>query len=113
MSVEHSATGPAGLLDGLATRMLTRSPYRFTIAERAADRLTACRIRAEVSVEAGWASPEAFPDGMERAEFDDAAVHALGWDAAEPFCTGRLVVPPGPLPTERTCGLVVEPRGRV
>ena len=30
-----------------------------------------------------------------------------------PVCTGRLVFPPGPLPTESACGLVVEPRGRV
>jgi N-acyl-L-homoserine lactone synthetase len=50
---------------------------------------------------------------MERDEFDAVAVHVLGWDADEPVCTGRLVYPPGPLPTEVACGLVVQPRGRV
>jgi GNAT superfamily N-acetyltransferase len=50
---------------------------------------------------------------MERDEFDAAAVHVLGWDGADPICTGRLVFPPGPLPTEVACGLVVEPQGQV
>ena len=50
---------------------------------------------------------------METDAFDAAAVHLLGWDGDEPVCTGRLVFPPGPLPTEVACGLVVEPRGQV
>ena len=44
------------------------------------DRSTAYRIRALASVSAGWARPGDFPDGMERDEFDDVAVHVLGWD---------------------------------
>lgn len=102
-----------GLLDDLAGRILDISPYRFTVAVRPDDGSTAYRIRALASVAAGWARPEDFPDGMERDEFDDVAVHVLGWDGAAPVCTGRLVFPPGPLPTEVACGLVVEPRGRV
>ena len=31
----------------------------------------------------------------------------------EAVCCGRLVLPPGPLPTEAACGLVVEPAGQV
>ena len=106
------ATGP-GLLDGLAGRLLAASPYRFTSAASAEERAAAYRIRATASVEAGWAPPEAFPDGMERDEFDDVATHVLGWDGDAPVCTGRLVLPPGPLPTEVACGLEVAPRGRV
>jgi hypothetical protein len=106
------ASGP-GALDGLAERLLTRSGYRFTVADGPDDRSTAYRIRATVSIEAGWAPPDAFPDGMERDEYDAAAVHILGWDGADPVCTGRLVFPPGPLPTEVACGLPVEPGGQV
>jgi hypothetical protein len=107
-----STVGP-GLLDDLAARVLASYPYRFTVAETADDRRAAYRIRAAVSIEAGWGSPEDFPEGMERDEFDPLAVHVLGWDGAVPFCTGRLVFPPGPLPTEVACGSVVEPRGQV
>jgi hypothetical protein len=28
-------------------------------------------------------------------------------------CSGRIVLPPGPLPTEQACGIVVEPIGQV
>ena len=106
------AVGP-GVLDGLAERLLAESGYRFTVADSEADRSTAFRIRATASIEAGWASPEAFPDGMDHDEFDAAAVHVLGWDGGDAVCTGRLVFPPRPLPTEVTCGLVVQPRGQV
>jgi hypothetical protein len=105
--------GGAGLLDGLAARILAGSPYRFTVATAPAERSLAYRIRAAVMVQAGWAPADAFPDGRESDAFDDVAVHVLGWDGAEPFCTGRLVLPPGPLPTEVASGLVVEPSGRV
>jgi hypothetical protein len=107
------ADSGAGLLDGLAGRLLAASPYRFTVADGPDDRSTAYRIRATVSIEAGWESSEAFPDGMERDACDAAAVHVLGWDGADPICTGRLVLPPGPLPTEVAAGLVVEPQGQV
>jgi hypothetical protein len=101
-----------GLLDDLAARLLAASPYRFALAAGPADRSIAYRIRAEVSVAAGWALPGSLPGGLDRDEFDDAA-HVLGWDGAEPVCTGRLVFPPGPLPTEAACGLVIEPAGQV
>lgn len=106
--------GPvSGLLDDLAARLLAASPYRFTLATGPADRAIAYGIRAEVSVQAGWVPPGSLPGGLDRDEFDDAAAHMLGWRGAEPVCTGRLVFPPGPLPTEAACGLVVEPAGQV
>ena len=84
-----AAEGP-GLLDDLAGRILDSSPYRFTLAVEPHDRSTAYRIRALASVSAGWAQPGDFPDGMERDEFDDVAVHVLGWDGAVPVCTGSV-----------------------
>ena len=106
-------SGSADVLDGLVERILRGSPYRFTTAVGAQQQSAAYRIRAAASVEAGWATPGDFPDGMERDAFDPVAVHVLGWDGDEPICTGRLVFPPGPLPTEEACGLVVEPQGQV
>lgn len=102
-----------GLLDGLVERILSGSAYRFTLAAGPEDLHAAYRIRATASIEAGWASPAAFPEGLERDTFDPVAVHVLGWDGDTPVCTGRLVFPPGPLPTEAACGLVIEPRGAV
>jgi hypothetical protein len=103
----------AGLLDGLADRLLTASPYEFTVASDPADRATAYRIRATAAVEAGWARPDDFPGGLDEDGFDAVAVHVLGWDGGLPMCTGRLVFPPARLPTEVACGAVVPPRGRV
>jgi hypothetical protein len=102
---------PVGILDGLVARVLATYPYRFTLAENSEARATGYRIRAEAAVAAGWASD--FPDGLERDAFDEHAVHVLGWAGAEPVSTGRIVLPPGPLPTESACGIVVAPAGQV
>ncbi|MGZ4507214.1 MAG: hypothetical protein ACXVX0_08170 [Blastococcus sp.] len=113
MSSHPPTPASAGLLDGLVERLLAGSPYRFTTAVDEEERAIAYRIRAGAIVEARWAAADAFPEGMETDAFDPAAVHVLGWDGDQPVCTGRLVFPPGPLPTEVACGLVVEPRGQV
>ncbi|MGZ4639504.1 MAG: hypothetical protein ACXV2J_10665 [Actinomycetes bacterium] len=102
-----------GVLDGLVARVLSAYPYRFTVAATPAERATAYRIRFGAVVAEGWAPAGAFPDGLEHDEYDDAAVHVVGWDGDNPVSAGRLVLPPGPLPTEQSCGLTVEPRGRV
>jgi N-acyl-L-homoserine lactone synthetase len=106
------ASEAVGILDGLVARVLATYPFAFTLAASDAERAIAYRIRAAVVAQSGWAVPP-LPGGIERDEFDDAAVHVVGWDGAEPVCTGRLVLPPAPLPTERACGIVVEPAGRV
>jgi hypothetical protein len=103
-------TEAVGILDGLVARILSTYPYRFTVASADADKAVAFRIRGEVAAAAGWTS---VADGLERDEFDGAAVHVIGWDGPEPVCTGRLVLPPGPLPTEQACRLVVEPARQV
>jgi hypothetical protein len=65
-----------------------------------------------VVVEQGWRRPEELPGGLEQDEYDERAVHVLGWDGDVAMSTGRVVLPPG-LPTEEACGIVVEPPGRV
>ncbi|MGZ4596041.1 MAG: hypothetical protein ACXV3V_03870 [Actinomycetes bacterium] len=102
-----------GVLDGLVARVLSAYPYRFTVAATPAERATAYRIRFGAVLAEGWAPADAFPDGLEHDEYDDAAVHVVGWDGDNPVSAGRLVLPPGPLPTEQSCGLTVEPRARV
>jgi hypothetical protein len=104
------SSGTVGVLDGLVARVLSTYPYRFTLPATDIERATAYRIRA--AVVAGRTN-QTFPDGQERDAFDDAAVHVVGWDGGEPICTGRLVLPRPELPTERVCGITIEPRGAV
>lgn len=103
-------------LDELVAAVVAGSPFRFAVATTAEEREVAFRLRHDAVVAGGWAPP-APPSGddagAERDEYDDAAVHVVGWDGAEPVCTGRLVVPPSPLPTEEACGFRVEPAGQV
>jgi hypothetical protein len=104
--------GAAGILDGLATRVVTTYPYEFSLAATEAERAVAYRIRGEVVVDAGWPL-DGIVDGLERDEFDDTAVQVIGWQDRRPVSTGRLVLPPAALPTEQACGIVVQPAGRV
>jgi hypothetical protein len=104
---------PVGVLDGLVARVLAQYPYRFSVPTEPDDRAVAFRIRHRAVEEQGWSGPAPYPDGLERDEFDERAVQILGWDGEQAICTGRLVLPPGPLPTELAAGLRVEPRGAV
>ena len=100
-------------LDGLARSILARHEYRFTIAGDEASRDVAHRLRYLAVVDRGWRDASAMPDGRERDEYDARAVHVIAWDRETPAATGRIVLPPGPLPTEEVCGIRVEPVGRV
>jgi len=103
----------AAALDRLVARMVTAGPLRFTVAEHDEERDLAYRLRHDAIVSRGWARPEELDDGREHDAFDPTAVHVLGWDGPTAVCAGRLVLPPGPLPTEEACALVVEPQGQV
>jgi hypothetical protein len=103
----------AGILDPLAHRVLARYPYTFTVAVDDAQREVAYRLRYQSVVASGWVAPTSMPDGLEYDEYDADAVHVVGWLDGEPACTGRLVFPPGPLPTEQACGITVAPAGQV
>lgn len=98
-------------LDAMVRRILATSPFTFRLAE-AGERDLAYRLRGDAAVQQGWCAGADLPDGLERDGYDAGALHVLGWDGRTPMSTGRIVLPPG-LPTERACGIVVEPAGRV
>ena len=98
-------------LDALVSRILAASPFVYRVADDH-ERAIAYRLRAEVVLERGWLGAADLPDRLERDEYDERAVHVIGWDGAVPMSTGRVVLPPG-LPTEKACGLVVDPQGEV
>jgi hypothetical protein len=99
-------------LDALITRMLARSPFDYRVADGDSEREIAYRLRGGAVLDRGWCTASDLPGGMERDEYDDRAVHVIGWDGDVAMSTGRVVPPPG-LPTEEACGIVVEPRGGV
>ena len=106
--------GPVSL-DALAHRILDRSGYRFTLADGPAQQDAAYRLRHEAVIDGGWhhESGGDLRGGRESDKYDLRAIHVLGWDGEQVIATGRLVMPPGTLPTEEACGLVVEPQGEV
>jgi hypothetical protein len=112
--VHDTSDGPVSL-DALAHRIIARSGYRFTVADAGAPHDAAYRLRYQAIIDQGWHNDpgESHFDGRERDRYDVRAIHVLGWDAHQAIATGRLVLPPGPLPTEEACGLVVEPEGQV
>lgn len=99
-------------LDALVTRMLGRSPFDYRVAADDAEREVAYRLRGGAVRDRGWCTAGDLPGGIERDEYDDRAVHVIGWDGDVAMSTGRVVLPPR-LPTEEACGIVVEPRGGV
>ena len=111
--IDSQRSGPATPLDELALRLLTSSGFRFAVAEADADRDTCFRLRYQAVIDRSWAPQQRLGDGIERDEYDDHAVQVIGWDGDRAVATGRLVLPPGPLPTQDACGIVVEPAGHV
>jgi hypothetical protein len=108
---QPSADGDVAALDRLVARLVDASSLRFAVATTDAERDAAFRLRHDAVVARGWAEPTA--DGREHDSFDARALHLLGWDGPTAACAGRLVLPPGPLPTELACGIPVEPAGQV
>lgn len=106
--------GPVSL-DLLAHSILGRSGFRFTLADDEAQRDAAYRLRHAAVMDEGWSHDSGVgrDAGLEQDSYDARAIHVLGWDRDEAIATGRLVLPPGPLPTEDACGLIIEPRGEV
>jgi len=97
-------------LDALAADLANRSGVSFAVASTDADRDHCFRLRLAAVTERGWALESQDP---ERDSFDDRAVHVVGWRDGAAVCCGRLVFPPGPLPTEMVCGITIEPAGSV
>jgi hypothetical protein len=61
----------------------------------------------------GYGGTPLASDGRERDAYDDRSVHIVGWDGDSAIATGRIVLPPGPLPSEELCGIRIEPHGKV
>lgn len=103
-------------LDGLAALLLVRAgPVRVDRAASDADKEAVYRLRFATVVEEGWAPESDFPDGLERDDFDDRAVHIVGRRGDALIAVARLVFPaPGcQLPTEREFELTMQPTGGV
>jgi hypothetical protein len=100
-------------LDHLAADIVNRSGLRFTLATDDEAREIAYRLRYQAVVDQGWQVGSDYPDGREWDAYDVRAVHVLAWDGGTAVATGRLVLPPGRLPTEEACGITVEPHEQV
>ena len=99
------------LLDRLASALAARSGVLFEFAATDEDRFAAYALRHAAVIEHGWQS-----DTGEQAEhdpFDDRALQVVGRRDGVLICCGRLVLPPGRLPTEEVCGITVQPEGHV
>jgi len=99
-------------LDALADTLLVRAaPVEFATTASPAEHQAVYRLRFATIVEEGWAAAADFPDGLERDEFDERAVHVVGRHDDGLVATARLVLPePGqPLPTERDFELTMQP----
>jgi len=80
--------------DAVAANLLAaHAPLRFEEVRDEVERRAGYRLRYAAVVERNLASPELFSDGEERDEFDDRAVHIVGWDGDCPIATCRLVLP--------------------
>jgi len=81
--------------------------FEFRRATTPQDRALVFALRDEVVLSRGWGS---LPD---RDEWDESAVHLIGFFDGVAQCAGRLVFPPNSLPTEAAANMTVEPQGRV
>ncbi len=102
--------------DELARGMVAAAALlRFCVAQSQEDRQAVYRLRYEVIIERGWAQPEDLPDGLERDEYDDLAIHIAGWDGTQIAATSRIVLPAPDVafPTERTFEVKIEPHEQV
>lgn len=98
-----------------AIALVLAEPVRFRVANTAREREAAFRLRYDAVMEHGWAKPEDYTDKLERDEYDDMAVHIVGWDGEIAVATTRLVFPHTGhlLPIEAAFDLQIEPHGRV
>ena len=103
--------GVSTAVSDLAERLVSSHPLQFTLATSAKDRNAAFKLRHSAIVERGWSAGTV--DGHDRDVYDQCSLIVVGWHSGDAVASGRLVLPPGPLPTEVECGIVVAPAGRV
>src|SRR5258707_11385790 len=76
-----------------AQRIALAAPIRFDVAQSPAELEAVYRLRYQVAIERGWATPADMPDGLERDAYDDRAVQIVGWDKEGSVAVVRLVFP--------------------
>lgn len=106
---EVGAAQALKVIDSLAGEWTAAAwPIKFRLAT-ALELDEVFRLRYRTIVDEGWARAEDFPDGRERDEFDDDAIHVVGIDGQALAATSRLVLPLArrPLPTEEAFELAV------
>jgi hypothetical protein len=80
--------------DAVAADLLAAvAPLRFDEVRNDAERRAAHRLRYLGIIERDMAPAEQFPEGEEHDEYDERAVHIVGWDGQRPIATIRLVLP--------------------
>jgi N-acyl-L-homoserine lactone synthetase len=103
-------------VDALASQSLDWvAPIKFSTAQSEAERVAVYRLRYNAVIEHGWLPPADLPGGIERDDYDNIAIHVVGWDGNTLAATSRLILPkPGLiLPTEKAFDILVEPRDQV
>src|SRR5438046_5273515 len=81
-------------VDALALQFIAlAAPIRFDVAHSPAELEAMYRLRYRIAIERGWATPTDLPDGLERDEYDDQALHIAGWDGPTLAATVRVVFP--------------------
>jgi N-acyl-L-homoserine lactone synthetase len=106
----------ASQADELARGLVAAAaPLRFCVAQLPEELTAVYRLRYEVIIERGWARPEDLPDGLERDDYDDLAIHIAMWDGKQIAATSRIVFPAPDLalPTERAFEVKIEPHEQV
>ncbi|MBC8171006.1 MAG: GNAT family N-acetyltransferase [Anaerolineae bacterium] len=109
-------TTPVEFLDQVAQRLIKTNPdVRYAIAQSPAEIETIYRLRYRTVTEQGWSKSEDYPDGQERDEYDDEAIHIGCWQGATLLATIRLILPSArhPLPAETGYGIQIEPYQQV
>jgi N-acyl-L-homoserine lactone synthetase len=102
---------PAAIADRVAERAIESVPQRLGTASSEEEVVEVLRLRYRTVVEMGWARPEQLPDGIERDEDDDRAVHVVARDGERLAGSARVVLPREgrPLPVEREFGVRARP----
>jgi len=111
--VDPAVSAQRSSLDAVVSQLLCASPFRYSVAATATEREIAFRLRYRAVVEQGWRAAGDGASEIEQDEYDARAIHVIGWDDVTPIAAGRIVLPPGRLPTEAACAIVIAPEGRV
>jgi N-acyl-L-homoserine lactone synthetase len=101
---------PAAIADRVAQKVVAAVPYRLAAAESEIERGAIFRLRYRTVIEMGWAEPAQLPEGVERNDDDEDAIHIGAWDGDELVGTARTVLPREgvALPLPREFGLEID-----